>query len=51
MNRISRIDWARIWLSDASRSRGLSAKAISFAAIGIVNTLVDYGVFCWRGRS
>jgi putative flippase GtrA len=45
MNRISRIDWARIWLSDASRSRGLSAKAVSFAAIGVVNTLVDYGVF------
>jgi len=45
MSRISRIDLARIWLSDAWRGRGLSAKAVSFAAIGIVNTLVDYGVF------
>jgi putative flippase GtrA len=45
MNRKSRIDSARIWLANAWRSRGLSAKAVSFAAIGVVNTLVDYGVF------
>ena len=45
MNRKSRIDSARIWLADAWHGRGLSAKAVSFAAIGVVNTLVDYGVF------
>jgi putative flippase GtrA len=30
---------------DAWRGRGLSVKAVSFAMIGVVNTLVDYGVF------
>jgi putative flippase GtrA len=32
-------------LLDAWRRRGLSVKAISFGLIGVVNTLVDYGVF------
>lgn len=36
---------ARIWFADAWRSRGLSVKALSFALIGVVNTVVDYGVF------
>jgi putative flippase GtrA len=45
MNRMSCIASARIRLLDAWRGRRLSAKAVSFAAIGIVNTLVDYGVF------
>jgi putative flippase GtrA len=32
-------------LLDAWRNRGTSVKAISFGLIGVVNTLVDYGVF------
>lgn len=32
-------------LVEAWRNRGLSVKAISFAAIGVVNSLVDYSVF------
>ena len=32
-------------LLDAWRNRGVSVKALSFAMIGVVNTLVDYGVF------
>ena len=32
-------------LLDAWRNRGVSVKAVSFAMIGVVNTLVDYGVF------
>ena len=35
----------RARLLDAWRKRGLSIKAASFAMIGVVNTLVDYGVF------
>ena len=30
---------------DLWRGRGVSVKAVSFAMIGVVNTLVDYGVF------
>jgi hypothetical protein len=50
MTSTSRIDSARIWLRNAfgstgPGSHGLSAKALTFALIGIVNTLVDYGVF------
>ena len=32
---------ARATLSDAWRNRGVSVKALSFAMIGVVNTLVD----------
>jgi putative flippase GtrA len=35
----------RFWLLDAWRTRALSLKAISFALVGVVNTLVDYSVF------
>src|SRR5579871_5474293 len=46
----SRIDSARNWLVNAINStglgrQGLSMKAVTFAMIGVVNTLVDYGVF------
>jgi putative flippase GtrA len=45
MARVSFIDSLRGRALDAWRSRGLSVKAVSFAMIGVVNTLVDYGVF------
>jgi putative flippase GtrA len=45
MTRMSRIDSTRLRLLGAWRRRGLSVKAVTFAAIGVVNTLVDYGVF------
>ncbi len=46
----SLIDSARNWLHNATgslgmRSPGLSVKALTFAMVGVVNTLVDYGVF------
>jgi putative flippase GtrA len=45
MTRMSRFDSTRIWLLDAWRGRAFSVKAVTFAAIGVVNTLVDYGIF------
>jgi putative flippase GtrA len=45
MARVSLIDSLRQRALDAWRSRGLSVKAASFAVVGVVNTLVDYGVF------
>jgi putative flippase GtrA len=45
MTRASRSDSTRARLLDAWRNRGLSVKAVSFAMVGVVNTLVDYGVF------
>src|SRR5258707_3174510 len=45
MTRASRFDSARATLLAAWRHRGLNVKALSFATIGVVNTLVDYGVF------
>ena len=45
MTRASRFDSVRATLLDAWRNRGVSVKALSFAMIGVVNTLVDYGVF------
>ena len=49
MTSTSRIGSARNWLRNAiggtGFGRGLSLKAVTFATIGIVNTLVDYGVF------
>jgi putative flippase GtrA len=38
-------DWARAKLVEAWRGRALSLKAISFALIGLINTVVDYSVF------
>jgi putative flippase GtrA len=40
-----RFDSARARLLEAWRNRGLSVKALSFALVGVVNTVVDYGVF------
>jgi len=37
--------WSRAKLAGAWRSRAISVKAISFALIGLVNTVVDYSVF------
>jgi putative flippase GtrA len=37
--------WSRAKLADAWRNRAISIKAISFALIGSVNTVVDYSVF------
>src|ERR1700719_3232774 len=45
MTRGSRFDSARAMLSGAWRNRGGSVKALSFAMIRVVHTLVDYGVF------
>ena len=49
MTSTSRIDSARNWLLNAIAGtgfgRGLSVKAVTFAMIGVINTLVDYGVF------
>src|ERR1700685_3269862 len=45
MTRASRFDSARAALLDAWRNRGVSVKALAFAMVGVVNTLVDYGVF------
>jgi putative flippase GtrA len=45
MTRVSRSDSARAWLSDAWRNRGLHVKAVTFALVGVVNTVVDYSVF------
>ena len=45
MARVSRIDSLRSRALDTWRNRGVSIKAASFAMVGVVNTLVDYGVF------
>jgi len=45
----SRIDAWRARASDAWRNRGISVKAMSFAMIGVVNTLVDFSVFLLAG--
>src|SRR5580700_9062087 len=45
MARVSCIDSLRSRALDAWRNRGVSIKAASFAVVGVVNTLVDYGVF------
>jgi len=41
----SRIDTLRARALDAWRNRGISVKAMSFAVIGVANTLVDFSVF------
>lgn len=45
MSLLARLRSLRFWLLARWRHRALSLKAISFALIGVVNTLVDYGVF------
>jgi putative flippase GtrA len=45
MAQVSFFDSLRRRALDAWRNRGLSIKAVLFALIGVVNTLVDYGVF------
>ena len=42
---VSLYDWAREKLLEGWRNRALSRKAVSFALIGVVNTVVDYSVF------
>jgi len=37
--------WSRVRLADAWENRAIRIKAISFALIGLVNTVVDYSVF------
>jgi putative flippase GtrA len=38
-------DWARARLAERWRSRALSMKAVTFALVGVVNTVIDYGLF------
>lgn len=45
MATLSRIDAWRARALDAWRNRGISVKAMSFAIIGVVNTLIDFSVF------
>ena len=45
MTRASPYEWARARLAERRRGRALSTKAVSFALIGVVNTVIDYGVF------
>jgi putative flippase GtrA len=45
MAQVSLLDSARARLLDAWHRRALSLKAVTFALIGLVNSLVDYGFF------
>jgi putative flippase GtrA len=45
MTRASPYDRARAQLAERWRGRAFSTKAISFALVGVVNTVIDYGVF------
>lgn len=36
---------ARVWLFERWHRRSLTLKALSFALVGVVNTLVDYSIF------
>lgn len=45
MSFVPRLRTLQLRLADGWRSRALSLKAISFALVGVVNTLVDYSVF------
>ena len=45
MTRVSRYQQARAKLLAGWRNRALSLKAIAFGLVGLVNTVVDYGVF------
>jgi len=45
MPRVPPYDRARAQLAESWRSRTFSMKALSFALVGVVNTVIDYGVF------
>jgi putative flippase GtrA len=45
MTRVSRIEQARAKLAAGWRNRAVSLKAIAFAFVGLVNTVIDYCVF------
>ena len=45
MTRVSRYRSARAKLAAGWRDRALSLKAVAFGLVGVVNTVVDYGVF------
>ena len=45
MIRVPLYDSARARLSACWRGRAVSLKALAFALVGIVNTIVDYGIF------
>jgi putative flippase GtrA len=45
MTDLSRYERARAKLLSGWRNRALSLKAIAFGLVGVVNTVVDYGVF------
>jgi putative flippase GtrA len=45
MTCVGRLSTVRFWLLDRWRKRTLSLKAITFALVGVVNTIVDYSIF------
>ena len=45
MSLVPRLRSIRFWLLGSWRSGALSLKALSFALIGVINTIVDYSVF------
>jgi putative flippase GtrA len=45
MSFVGHLSTVRFWLLDGWRKRTLSLKAITFALVGVVNTLVDYSIF------
>lgn len=45
MSLVGYLSAVRFWLFDCWRRRAVGLKAVSFALVGIVNTLVDYSVF------
>jgi putative flippase GtrA len=45
MSLVSRLRSLRFWLFASWRGGALSLKALSFALIGVINTIVDYSVF------
>ena len=51
MTHVSLYDRTRARLIAGWRNRAVTFKAISFAMIGVVNSVVDYGVFSDCARS
>ena len=45
MSLVPRLRLLHFWVLDGWRHGAVSAKAISFALVGVINTTVDYGVF------
>jgi putative flippase GtrA len=45
MSFVGRLATMRFWLLDRWHKRTLSLKAITFALVGVVNTVVDYSIF------